>query len=413
MAATAATSLHRWLRWRLVLERQASTSGSQQVEGSAALASELAPLPAAALLAEIRRQRLAAVLAPDLPWLSADPALAPLAGGLRRLYQRETLAALALQHLTLRVLALFAQAGLPVLVLKGIPLALQTTGSATARGRGDLDLLVPPHQLPAAVALLETHGFRRPFGTFPLALDSFWGRYSRWACNELPLWRPSVTGGEWIDLHWYLAPIRQPLPSFPQLWRRRVQLKLQGHSLPTLQLADAFLFAAVHAAKEDWHSLRHLVDLDRLARRLPAADRAALRRHRLVRLSAWVAHAVTGGSELLALSLPAPRGVGRALTLSQRAQDLPAPPQLPPGPWSLRSWLAMLTRRAALSPDPTDWVRLLLYYTLLPKAFNDPLTGADRGMVAMLAARWRRLGERRWPAVTGSSPASSQSEPGP
>jgi hypothetical protein len=413
MVATAATSLRRWLRWRLALERQYCKGGSQQAESSAALASELAKLPAAALLAEISRQRLAAVLAPDLPRLSAEPALAPLAGGLRRLHQQDTRAALALQHLTLRVLPLFTQAGLPVLVLKGIPLALQTTGNAAARGRGDLDLLVPPHELPAAVALLEAHGFSRPYGKFPLNLDSFWGRYSRWAGYELPLCRHGLAGGEWIDLHWHLAPVRRPLPSFAELWRRRAQLQLQGHPLPTLGLADALLFAAVHAAKDDWHSLRHLVDLHRLASRLPVAHHAALRRERLVRLSAAVAHAATGGPELLALGRPGPPGLRSALALSQRAQALPAPPQLPPGPWSLRSWLAQLARRAALSPDPGDWLRVLLSFTLLPAAFNDPITGKDRGLGGMLLARWRRLGERRLPAVSDSSPASSQSAPGP
>ncbi|MFM7361738.1 MAG: nucleotidyltransferase family protein, partial [Cyanobium sp.] len=129
MAVKAATSLRRWLQWRLALERQAGPGGlaPDQLNRPAGLVSALVALPSAALLAEIRRQRLAAVLAPDLSWLSADPALAPLAGGLRRLHQQDTRAALALQHLTLRVLALFTQAGLPVLVLKGIPLALQTT----------------------------------------------------------------------------------------------------------------------------------------------------------------------------------------------------------------------------------------------------------------------------------------------
>ena len=413
MAATAATSLRRWLRWRLALERQHGTGGSQQAESSAALASELAALPAAAMLAEIRRQRLAAVLAPDLPWLGAEPALAPLAGGLRRLHQQDTRAALALQHLTLRVLALFAQAGLPVLVLKGIPLALQTTGSATARGRGDLDLLVPPHQLPAAVALLEAHGFSRPYGKFPLNLDSFWGRYSRWAGYELPLHRHGPAGGEWIDLHWHLAPVRQPLPSFAELWRRRTQLQLQGHPLPTLGLADALLFAAVHAAKDDWHSLRHLVDLHRLASRISADALAALRRHRLVRLSVAVAHAATGGPELLALSQPVPLGLQQALALSLRAQALPAPPQPLPGPWRFRRWLALLARQSSLSPAPCDWLRVLLSFTLLPAAFNDPITGKDRGLGEMLKARWRRLGDRRRPVFSGSSPASSQSAPAP
>ena len=274
MVTNTSSSLRRWLQWRLAGERlsHAATPGDP-----GPLAAELATISPTPLLAEIRRQRIATVLAPDRPWLMARPALAPLADGLGRLHQQETLAALALQHLTLRVLSLFAEAGLPVLVLKGISLALQTCGNAAARGRGDLDLLVSPDQLPAAVALLEAHGFRRRYGKFPLALDSFWGRYCRWACNELPLFRNGPAGVEWIDLHWWLAPVRRPLPSFDELWRRRAKLQLQGHTLPTLPLADAFLFANVHAAKEDWNSMRHLVDLHRLARRLPAADYAALR----------------------------------------------------------------------------------------------------------------------------------------
>ncbi|MFM8660838.1 MAG: hypothetical protein ACKOCI_05755, partial [Cyanobium sp.] len=92
---------------------------------------------------------------------------------------------------------------------------------------------------------------------------------------------------------------------------------------------------------------------------------------------------------------------------------LPAPPQPLPGPWSVRRWLAQLASRAALSPDPGDWLRVLRSFTLLPAAFNDPITGKDRGLAAMLMARWRRLGERRLPAVSDSSPASSQSAPGP
>jgi hypothetical protein len=408
--ANASSSVRRWLQWRLAGERQ----GNSALPGDPGpLAAELATLPGAALLAEIRRQRIAAVLAPDRHWLMARPALAPLVAGLQRLHQRDTRGALALQHLTLGVLALFAEAGLPVLVLKGIPLALQTCGSASARGRGDLDLLVPPQQLPAAVALLEAHGFRRPFGLFPLDLGSFWGRYSRWAGYELSLCRTGPAGREWIDLHWQLAPVHQPLPAFAELWARCAHLRLQGQPLPTLQLVDAFRFAAVHAAKDDWHSLRNLVDLDRLARQLPAAAHTALRRQRLLRLSAGVAHAATGGPELLSLCWPVPLGVRWAVALSHRTQALPAPPQPPPGLWSFRAWLVMLLRRAALSRHPIDWLRMVLYFILLPAAFNDPITGADRGLPAMLRARWRRLGERRWPAVSGSSPASSRSAPGP
>jgi hypothetical protein len=45
------------------------------------------------------------------------------------------------------------------------------------------------------VALLEAHGFSRPYGKFPLNLDSFWGRYSRWAGYEPAPIRKEVRSG--------------------------------------------------------------------------------------------------------------------------------------------------------------------------------------------------------------------------
>jgi hypothetical protein len=412
MASAIAVSVHTWLNQRLACEREGHVQAAS-ASTEAACCNQLAGLPAAALLAEIRRQRLVNVLAADLPLLDQHPRLKPLASGLRRLQQQETQAALALLHCTRSVVALFARADLPLLVLKGIPLAVQTCGSPTARGRGDLDLLVPPTQLPAAVHLLESAGFERPPGLFPRDLRSFWGRYSRWVGYELSLRRQGPLGPEWVDLHWSLAPVRDPLPGFSQLWQRRQCVQIQGELLPTLGRCDAVLFAAAHGAKDDWHSLRHMVDLERLARLLDHDELRALRRQRLVRLSAGVAHRCVPAPNLLALSQPGSPAVRRAVAIADGSQALPLPIMLASQPWSLRRWMVMLRRQVSLSRHPIDWLRIMLSYTLLPAAFNDPLTGADRGLLLMLQSRWDRLRQRRRERFSGSLPASARSAPGP
>jgi hypothetical protein len=69
------------------------------------------------------------------------------------------------------------------------------------------------------------------------------------------------------------------------------------------------------------------------------------------------------------------------------------------GAWHPGHWLATVVHRASLSPSPLDWLRVVARFSLLPAAFNDPLTGEDRGLLAMVQARrgrlWERLAERR------------------
>lgn len=95
--------------------------------------------------------------------------------------------------------------------------------------------------------------------------DSRLWRYARWVSCELPLSRGRFT----IDLHWCLSSVRSAVPEFDDLWQRREQVKVSGRLLPTLGLADALDHSCVHSLKDQWRWIRSLVDVDRLARRLP------------------------------------------------------------------------------------------------------------------------------------------------
>ena len=372
---------------QLVLQRQRDG----HLEVPVALRHQLDAVPKEALLASIRRHRLECLLHGDPLVASLLPELQT---ALQVLARQNAMAALALASLTREMAALFERAGIPMLVFKGIPLALQTTGSLIARGRGDLDLLVDPKRLPAVVALLEYAGFSRCPGEFPSQLSSVWGRYSRWAGYEFSLTRQGPAGVQWIDLHWALSNVRAPLSSFALAWQFGEQLELNGQSVRTLSRLHAFQHACAHAAKDKWMCLRNLIDIDRLANQLKGCDLKRLRHQPTVRWSGAVTQAVTANEALRQLNRGRPSaGSALAMVLAAHAQARPWRSQ-GPGPWTPRRWAASVGLMLLLSRAPRDWLRTLLFFTLLPGAFSDPETGEDRGFAGFLQARIARLKQR-------------------
>jgi hypothetical protein len=319
--------------------------------------------------------------------------LPELQAALQVLARRETMAALALTGLTREMASLFEQAAMPMLVIKGIPLALQTTGSLTARGRGDLDLLVDPRRLPEAVALLEGSGFRRLPGYLPRDLDSFWARYGRWAGYELSMVREAKGAPQWIDLHWALSNVRGPLPSFQQSWRCRELLTFNGQSVATLSREHAFRHACAHAAKDQWMCLRNLIDIERLGRQLGSSALISMGREATVRWSSAVTHSVVEAGDLCLLFKADWRGTWKALQRASQAQRWPWRCE-GMGPWTPGRWLSTVWRLLAVSRSTQDWLRTLCYYIVLPAAFVDPLTGEDRGFRGFVSARVGRLRNR-------------------
>ncbi len=141
-------------------------------------------------LAMIRRQRLVALLQAEPLVADLLPSQPPV---LRKEAWEERFVALILARFTSEIALHLHQAGLPVLVIKGVPLALQD-----------------PAQLTEAIRLLQELGFRRSCGEGPLAMGGLRGRYFRWVSHELSLRREKQT----IDLHWALSHARADLPSF-------------------------------------------------------------------------------------------------------------------------------------------------------------------------------------------------------
>jgi hypothetical protein len=196
------------------------------------------------------------------------------------------------------------------LFLKGAALAVQLTGDLTARGVGDVDLLVDAADVPAAVERLTAAGWtvRAEHARDPASW--MWG-YQRRVGHELALDGPLCAA----DLHWRLDPTYDALPSFADLWCRREQVRVGPLSVATLGRSDAFAHALRHAARDGWGSLRSLVDIHRLARD-PAVWPGRL--DRLARTSLTVVDATIGLPDGVPVFRRVTVGLPRALDAQSR-----------------------------------------------------------------------------------------------
>lgn len=215
-------------------------------------------LPAADFLAAVERHRVVPVLADHADALSLPD---DVTSALRQRRDAGRLAAMTLLREIGRVQAALDGAGLRWLAFKGPVLAAQTTGDFTARGAGDVDVLVAPEDVPAAWAALVDAGWRHHDGR-PAPSDAWAWRHHLATHYELPmLGEPTV-----VDLHWSLHPARGVLPDVDTCHARRATVQVGPHALPTLCVDDAATHTCAHAARDHFRWLRSLVDVHRLLR---------------------------------------------------------------------------------------------------------------------------------------------------
>ena len=337
------------------------------------------------LLQGIQRHRLESLL-------QADPAVRALIpglwGDLQHAARCEAMAALALASLTREMAVLFADAGIPLLVLKGIPLALLTTGSLTTRGRGDCDLLVNPSHLGAAIALLQSAGLTLcpSKGAAAMGKNSLTGRYGRLVSHEISFYRFYGGQRQWIDLHWHVSAARGVLPAFEELWRNRDAVLIGEAVIWTLSRSDALLHSCCNSAVDRWKSLRSLVDIERLGRGLDVNHMNRLLNHRLVRKGLMVvAHAGFCPSSHFELSKS---HVQR--TRSSKITQLATYSQLT-CPNIDESLLEFGLRNLNLSHSLINFLVKILLALLPPDALVNPLTGETLSVRDIVICRFQKL----------------------
>lgn len=374
------------MRFARALARSAvAEEAGDGVEMGAIAGAEVGIAREDALLA-ITRHRLVPLVAPRAASLGLDSELSAALGELQAAARQRVLA----QQLELVSLqAAFDAGGVPCLVFKGLPLAVQTTGSAHGRGAGDIDLLVPPAEVEAAHRVLAGLGWRLR-AEDQIAPGSWaWRHVLRNTC-ALTYEGPGTN----VDLHWRLDTTVDALPGFDLLWERREDVVIAGERVPTLSARDALAQSAFHAAKDRWRWLRSLIDIHRLAGQGGLwSGPGALRLRRLEAVALAVTRASVG---LPALPAAVEARVGavsrRSVTRALRDQELPAlKGQVTPGVESALNFRYLVTA----SSSPRDLSRSIAAMTLPVMVVSGiDARSAWTGVPIAWGRRARRLRER-------------------
>lgn len=280
----------------------------------------------------------------------------------------QTAHTLRMMALLLRVLTTLRDAGIVALPFKGPALGALLYGDPGIRPCSDLDLLVRPDDVPAALDALEAVGMRCPRhspGRERLLLRH---GHARPLLDE---------DGSVVELHWRITspmhPIRLPAS---RLLARSESISIAGHPLLVPHPSDLFAMLAVHGAKHAWQRLIWISDMARLILRIEEGGWGDPEQV----WSALLADAGSGGHLRIALwggamggtllhrPLPAPllrrMGGDDALPgLVERALEVLFAPPLTGGEAAsvyLRAWpgwfpRARMVLRSLLSPGPEDW----------------------------------------------------------
>jgi hypothetical protein len=163
--------------------------------------------------------------------------------------------------------------GIPFLVTKGIVLSRFVYPAPNLRSFSDVDIVVAPQNVAAAVAVLHSHGYRQgqvrqTLGAppakdeLPAARQMTRRFYERFE-HEIPFTAPATGELLPVDLHWHIAPYRRLAIDAGDLWRESRTVALAGLEVSTLAPEATLLHLALHATTCSLAAFRllHLCDV--------------------------------------------------------------------------------------------------------------------------------------------------------
>jgi hypothetical protein len=266
-----------------------------------------------------------------------DPMVSLAAGMYRRSWFRNQRAL----HRAAAVITSLKGAGIEVLVLKGAALALVHYHDVGARPMDDVDLLVAPGRLDAAVGVLGQGGWHRVASEGAVAGPLQYGKHLR------------DSEGNELDVHAYAL---MQSADDQDLWESRVPMEVMGAAASTLAPADQLLHVCVHGQRwEGTSTARWAADAMAILRSSQLDWDRVVERARARRVSVAVGHALSWLRE--ALSAEVPPWVVKSLRVAPRLRFERAFHELYTRPPTRLGWAAMSFdryRRFALLAPPSE-----------------------------------------------------------
>jgi hypothetical protein len=188
----------------------------------------------------------------------------PVAERLSRHAQSAARRSLQMTRESLRLQRAFEAQGLPLLVVKGAPLAILAYGELGLKESSDIDLLVSPDAVPTAKRLLGELGYESELDH--LAPRQF-GEVVRHSKELAFVHRESRI---LTELHWDLVDNRRLLRGVGVDGPTQV-VGVKGGALRTLAVEELFAYLCVHGGAHNWARLKWLADVGAfVGRRSPA-----------------------------------------------------------------------------------------------------------------------------------------------
>ena len=235
-----------------------------------AVSASAAPPPLDALFEAAQRQDVMGLVATSLLAGRGGALTADEREGLAIYLEGVQLDVLHAEAQLVEVLEQFAESELPVMPFKGPLLAHSAYGGGGYRASRDLDLMVRPEDVAAAVACLEAAGFEHEPGLGRdglAALRGYAGEYIMFRRDSLP-----------VEPHWLPAPRTMAFDvDMAAIWSRARYTAFLGVPCHIPTPEDHFFLLAVHGAKEQWHKLKWLADIAAFQNAHPTLDLPALR----------------------------------------------------------------------------------------------------------------------------------------
>ena len=154
-----------------------------------------------------------------------------------------------------RVLETLKRHGVEAIPFKGPVLAVLAYGELGLRQFGDLDFLIRDEDLGAAIAALDSIGYKRTGDLTPAQFALI----HRLQGQEIMFGESS---GIAVEPHTRLISSKMALDiDYAGLWHRARRVNLEGHTFLTLAPEDDFLLLAIHGGKEMWWKLKWVHDI--------------------------------------------------------------------------------------------------------------------------------------------------------
>lgn len=165
-----------------------------------------------------------------------------------------------------RLLHELESAGIPVRVLKGIPVAQTVFGDLSLRSVGDLDLLISEDHIVAADRVLRAAGYRGLFN-----VEGFTPRrlaFYRTHWKDIAYSNPD--SGSEVDLHWRCFRNSEMPGADLCAASSSTQVHFGSFEVSTLPRTETLLYLCVHGTLDGWVYLKSLADIGASVRLLSA-----------------------------------------------------------------------------------------------------------------------------------------------